>query len=200
MSANFRLERLGETNFADYEKLTGCEGDGGCFCAAWHQKISSIAEWKRRCREAPLSNRDTVLSKVRAGFHVGVLAYEGDWLLGWISISPLPETYWTWPRVARLGEEAGAVAGISCITLAPSERGRGLGLALLAALADYGRTQGWRAIEGYPFDEAALAQHGDKFSWPGVPRLFLQASFTRVDTHWSSAKDYPRSIFRRELG
>lgn len=196
---NIRIEKLSQANFKDYESLTSCQKDGGCYCAFWHQKWNSLKEWEDRQASEPLRNRDTVLNKVDSGFHVGVLAYQGDELLAWISVGPLPEYYWTWKRVAALGEEARLIAGITCITIAEKYRGQALQPELLRALNSYGKTQGWAAIEGYPFDESAYLKHGKTLAWPGNPKGFAKAGYERIEAHWMNNAGYERSIFRKSL-
>src|SRR5262245_10529200 len=113
--SKIQLAPLSGANFSDYEKLTQKESNGktGCYCAFWHQKWNSMEEWELRQKEEPQKNRDVVWSRMQSGFHVGVLAYLDNELLGWISISPLPEFYWTWRRIAKVGEEAPKIAGIT---------------------------------------------------------------------------------------
>ncbi len=157
---SIRLDRLSEKNFSDYEKLTSCESGGGCYCAFWHQKISSMQEWDQRKQENPQLNRQTVLNKTRTGYHVGVLAYRDAQLIAWVSVGSLPESYWTWKRVAQIGEEANLVAAITCITITPELRSQKLQTQILQSLKDYGRSLGWKAIEGYPFDQKSYELHG----------------------------------------
>jgi hypothetical protein len=199
VSVAIRIEQLTETNFADFERLTACGKDGGCYCAFWHQKWPSMTAWQERQRDAPELNKQSMLDRVRSGFHVGVLAYRGDELVAWVSIAPLPEVYWAWRRTAQVGEEAKDVAGITCITAAPEHRGSGLLAPLLVALQDYGRARGWSAIEGFPFDPAAIEQHGDALSWAGHAKAFLAAGFERVAPHWLSKPEAERSVYRVAL-
>lgn len=199
MNAEIRIERLSEANFSDFERLTGCGADGGCYCAFWHGKWQSVDEWKERERTRPLENRELMRQKVRFGFHVGVLAFRGDQLLAWVSIGPLPEAYWTWKRVAQVGLEAHLVAGITCVTIAPELRGQRLQAEILTALAGYGRTRGWQAMEGYPFDASAFEKHGKAVSWPGRAEGFAAAGFVRVGAHWLDHPDWARSIYRLPL-
>lgn len=195
----FKIERVSEANFGDYEKLTSCESGGGCYCAFWHQKISSMEEWDTRKRENPQLNRQIVLDKVRTGYHVGVLVYQADALVAWVSVGPLPETYWTWKQVAKTGTDSNLVAGITCITIAPQFRSQKLQSEILISLKEYGRSLGWRAIEGYPFDELAYSKHGKAVSWPGKADGFTAAGFEFVGPHWLSHPDWPRSIYRAPL-
>jgi hypothetical protein len=195
---NLRIEKLTDKNFADYESLTSCEA-GGCYCAFWHGKWKSVEEWDARKKEKPLENRELIRMKVGFGFHVGVVVYEGNEAIAWVSVGPLPDTYWTWKRVAKLGTEASSIAGITCITVAKERRSQKMQPAILRALTAYGKEQGWTAIEGYPFEEEAYAKHGKAIAWPGNAEGFRNADFEKIEPHWLSQADYPRAIYRKSL-
>lgn len=186
-------------NFADYESLTSCESGGGCYCSFWHQKWVSMTDWEKCKKETPEVNRSIVYEKVRSGFHVGVLVYENEKLVAWISVGPLIDFYWTWRRAAKLQGDAKEVAGIVCFTLAPNYRNKGLQKTILEELKSYGRSQSWKAIEGYPFDKSALEKYKSDVIWPGLEKGFLEAGFTRTDAHWLSNDQAERSIYRVEL-
>ncbi len=199
MSKPIEIHQLTLENFSDYEALTSCESGGGCYCAFWHVKMASMAEWDSRKSESPQLNRSAVFEKVRSGFHVGALAYQGEKLLAWISVGTLPEFHWTWKRVAQVGESANTVAGITCLTIAKEFRGAGLQSKILDALKSYGREKGWKVIEGYPFDASAVEKHKEHVLWPGLTKGFTDAGFNRVDAHWLSNSEAERSIYRLEL-
>lgn len=137
--------------------------------------------------------------RVESGFHVGVLAYAGEELLGWVSISPVAEVYWAWRRVPTLGEKARHVACITCIALAPTARGKGYQATILKAICEYGRSLGWKSIEGYPFDAEAVKNHGADVHWPGLIKGFVEAGFQRVGPHWLNSPETPRSIYEYTL-
>jgi hypothetical protein len=196
---SYRIERLSENNFADYEKLTSCESGGGCYCAFWHQKITSMQEWDQRKQESPGLNRQTILDKVRTGYHVGVLVYRNQELVDWISVGTLPESYWTWKRVAQVGEEANLVAGITCITISPQLRSQKLQAEILLSLKEYGKSLGWKSIEGYPYEEKAYQTHGKAVAWPGKVEGFVKAGFEKVGPHWLNHPEWERSIYRISL-
>lgn len=196
---NIRIEKLSEKNFADYEALTCNQSEGGCYCSFWHQKWTSMEDWATCQKETPERNRQIVFEKMRSGFHVGVLAYQGEKLLAWLSVGPLTDFYWTWKRIAQVGEDARSIAGITCFTIAPEFRGQGMQAKILEALKDYGHTQGWTAIEGYPFDASAIERHTDQVIWPGLPKGFADAGFQRIEAHWLSNPEAERSIYRAEL-
>lgn len=196
-----RLETLNTQNFPDYEALTCKEANGktGCFCAFWHQKWNSLEEWEKRQKEEPLKNRDMVKAKMHGGFHVGVLAYEENKLIGWVSLGPLTDFNWTMKRALKLGEAAHKTAGILCFNLAPDYRGKGYQELLLRELITYAKAQAWETLEGYPFDESARNLHGDKVAWPGYPESFVAAGFKRSEAHWLSQNEWERSIFTAAL-
>ena len=194
-----RFRRLTLDNFSEFESLTADESEGGCYCSFWHQKWSSMSDWEKCKKETPGNNRAIVLEKVRSGFHVGVLAYRGDDLAAWVSVGPLPDYYWTWRRVAQRGDAAKTVAGVLCITIRPILRRTGLQKELLYALKGYGKEEGWSSIEGYPFDPSAIERHGDKLSWPGLTKGFMDAGFVRTEPHWLSSPDAARSIYSCDL-
>jgi len=77
MPDSIHLEILSSENFSDFERLTAHGKAGGCYCAFWHQKFSSLEEWKEREQTVPEKNRSCMLQRIDSNFHVGVLAYEG---------------------------------------------------------------------------------------------------------------------------
>ena len=191
-----RIEQLTEDNFSDFEALTSCESGGGCYCSFWHQKISSMQEWDQRKKETPDLNRQIILDKIKTGFHAGVLAYADVELLAWISVGPLTDFYWTWKRVAQLGDDSNTVAGITCFTVAPKFRKQGLQAKILKELIEYGKEMGWSSLEAYPFDTSALEKHKDLVLWPGLANGYIDAGFSRVGSHWLHSSEAERSIFK----
>lgn len=193
------LKTLSLDNFSDYEKLTSCESGGGCYCSFWHQKWASMADWEKCKKETPEINRSIVFEKVRSKFHVGVLAYDGENLVAWVSVGPLIDFYWTWRRAGVLQGDAKETAGIVCFTVAPEYRNRGVQKIVLEALKDYGRQQKWKAIEAYPFDKSAIEKHKSDVVWPGMEKGYVEAGFTRVGPHWLSSNEAERSIYKLTL-
>ncbi len=198
MNSEIRLERLTEENFEIFSSFLN-RHDSGCYCSFWHQKFSSMDQWDKRKAEEPEKNKACMLEKIRAQFHPGVLAYQGTDLVGWVSVGPLIDFYWAWKRVAQVGEGAKTVAAIPCITRNRDFRDRVTEASILKPLRQYGKEQGWTAIEGYPFDREAIDRLGDAITWAGFPEDFAEAGFKRSGEHWLNSKDYARSIYRYEL-
>lgn len=196
MDTPIRLEKLTESNFPAFEQLLINTNEEGCYCSFWHGKLP-MAEWKEQEKCAPEKNRETTLAKVRSGFHVGVLAYEGNHCVGWIGVGPLSDFYWTWRRLGQLGEDkARTTAGIVCINIGSEFRKQGYQTKLLSALRPYAAQQGWKIVEGYPFDDEAFAKQGLSIDWTGFASSYVKAGFTRTGPHWLSAPEYPRSIYQ----
>lgn len=136
---------------------------------------------------------------MKSNFHVGVLAYMGNELLAWVSVGPLTDTYWFWKRAIQVGEIAKTTAGITCFTLAPAMRGKGLQAEILKELIRYGKEQGWTSIEAYPFEKSAVEKHGAGVLWPGLAKGYLEAGFQNVGPHWLSQPEWERSLLKFEL-
>jgi len=199
MNSELELKTLTEENFADYEEITKKEGGGGCYCAFWHQKWTSMKGWEAQCKEHPEKNRAIVAEKLRAGFHVGALVYENGKPAGWVSAGPLTDFYWTWKRLAAIGASANKTAAILCIAISPDYRGKGFQERVLLKMKGYAKAQGWEYLEGYPFDAEAIKKHGSSLLWCGYPHIYARAGFERADTHWLSSPEAPRSIYRVKI-
>lgn len=195
-----RIEQLNDSNVHDYEKLAKFGDDGKlCYCSFWHQKFSSMAEYDNLKKTDPDRLKACVVERMRAQFHVGVIAYVGDKPCAWISVGPLTDFYWAWRRVAQVGEAAKNIAGIMCFTLAPEFRGQKMQPKVLDALKSYGVSKGWKEIEAYPFTDAAIEKHGKALMWPGVTKGYERAGFKRTQDHWLSSAEAERSIYKFEL-
>lgn len=192
-----RIEPLSHKNFDDYVALTRHGDDGApCYCAFWHCASHSAYT---AMKQQPESLCSFMRQRIDAGFVPGVLAYDDEALVAWVSIARLNTVQWAWKRVAALGEIAGNIAAITCFTLAESARKQGYQRRVAVELLAYGRSEGWSAIEAYPFDDAVFAAHPEA-SWSGFERPYLDAGFARTEAHWlSRPPEWTRWIVRAEL-
>lgn len=193
------IKQLSDQTFADYEMVTTLDKDKPCYCSWWHIKPTSMQEYDEEKKNNPTKFRECVRTKMNTGFHLGVIAYENNEPVAWIAVGPLPEFYWAWKRVATIGEKAGTTAAIVCFNTFPKFRGQGKTAEVLQALAEYGKKKGWTAIEGYPFDDSAVAKHGNVILWPGLTSEFIEAGYERIGPHWLSSDQAERSIFLQSL-
>jgi hypothetical protein len=200
MTNSIRLEQFTDSNLADYEKLTKLGDDGKlCYCSFWHGKWSSVQDYDNVKKTNPERLKACVVDKMRSNFHVGVIAYVDDQPAAWISVGPLIDFYWSWKRVAHIGEIAKTTAGIMCFTIAPEFRGKKLQAEILSALNKYGKEKGWTSIEAYPFSDQAIEKHGEALKWPGFAKGYERAGYKLLQDHWLSSPDAQRFIYSQAL-
>lgn len=133
----------------------------GCWCMWWRRRTGNAARNKRAMGEL-----------VRGGREPGLLAYDGGFPVGWVSVAPREE-FGHLVRSRRYGpqdEEAG-VWSISCFYVDPRAKRQGVATALLAAAVGHAVGRGAAAIEAYPHER------GDHM---GSPAMFAAAGFEPV--------------------
>jgi GNAT superfamily N-acetyltransferase len=127
----------------------------------------------------------------------GVLAYDGDEVVGWAAVAPRAELPFARstkiPHVDDL-----PVWSLWCIRVRPGHRRQGISHALLEGAVDYARQHGAPAVEGYPVDN-----HGAKvdltMAYVGTRGLFERAGFTKAADTDSISGGFPRVIMRLAL-
>jgi GNAT superfamily N-acetyltransferase len=124
----------------------------------------------------------------------GVLAYDGDEVVGWAAVAPREELPFARSRKIPHVDDL-PVWSVWCIRVRPGHRGGGISHALLAGAVEYARTQGAPAVEGYPVDN-----QGEKvdptMAYVGTRRLFERAGFTKAADTTSVSGGFPRVIMR----
>jgi GNAT superfamily N-acetyltransferase len=124
----------------------------------------------------------------------GVLAYDDGDVAGWAAVAPRSELPFARstkiPHVDDL-----PVWSVWCIRVRPGHRGRGISQAALEGAAEYARSQGAPAVEGYPVDN-----RGQKvdltMAYVGTRALFERAGFDKVADTDSVSGGFPRVIMR----
>ena len=128
----------------------------------------------------------------------GVLAYDGDEVVGWAAVAPRGETTFARSRVIPHVDDLDVWA-VWCIRVRPGHRGRGISHALLKGGVEFARSRGAPAIEGYPVDN-----RGEKvdltMAYVATRALFEQAGFEKVADTSSVLDGFPRVIMRLGLG
>jgi GNAT superfamily N-acetyltransferase len=136
----------------------------GCFCMYWRKRSNgNVALNKRR-----------MASIVRAGREPGLLAYDGDTPIGWVSVAPREEfeLLLRSPQYRPRDEDNGVWA-IVCFTIDREVRRHGIASALLEAAVSHAFGRGAKAVEGYPH----VAKVDD---YMGSVQLFERAGFVRA--------------------
>lgn len=117
-------------------------------------------------------------SPVDAGGVPGLIAYEDDRPVGWISLGPRED----YEKLARSPVmkpvDDRPVWSIVCFFVDQKARGRGVSEALLRAAVDHARSRGATLLEGYPVDKPGRSQ--SDFLWFGAKRIFDRAGFREV--------------------
>ncbi|WP_210528514.1 GNAT family N-acetyltransferase [Rubellimicrobium arenae] len=121
---------------------------------------------------SPPVRRAQMLGRIGRGTPVGLLGYDGDEPVAWVSIAP-KETY------SRLGGpdpvEGETVWSLACMVLRPTHRRRGLAHDLIAAAVEYARRNGATAVEAYPVDPESPS-----YRYMGFVPAFQRAGFVEV--------------------
>ena len=127
----------------------------------------------------------------------GVLAYDGDQVVGWAAVAPRSELPFARstkiPHVDDL-----PVWSIWCLRVRPGHRGGGISHHLLRGAVDYARVEGAPAVEGYPADN-----RGEKvdltMAYVGTRKLFEDEGFTLASDTDAVSGGFRRVLMRRDL-
>ena len=134
-----------------------------CWCMVWRR---SSVEAKTNDRA---SRKHQMMQRIAAGMPVGLLAYDGDSLVGWVSIAPR-ETYRNLGGPpAKPGE---VIWSIVCFFVPRGLRGEGLVRRLIAGAVAHAKAQGATVVEAYPVDETAPS-----YRFMGFVPVFAEAGF-----------------------
>jgi GNAT superfamily N-acetyltransferase len=128
----------------------------------------------------------------------GVLAYEGDEVVGWAAVAPRSELPFARstkiPHVDDL-----PVWSVWCIRVRPGHRRKGISHRLLDGAVAYALDKGAPAVEGYPVDNKG-AKVDSTMAYVGTRALFERAGFTKAADTQSVSGGFPRVLMRRALG
>ncbi|GAB3872842.1 GNAT family N-acetyltransferase [Terrabacter terrigena] len=127
----------------------------------------------------------------------GVLAYDGDEVVGWAAVAPRSELPLARSKLIPHVDDL-PVWSIWCIRVRPGHRRRGISHLLLEGAVDYARAHGAPAVEGYPVDN-----RGEKvdltMAYVGTRGLFERAGFTKAADTDSVSGGFPRVVMRLAL-
>jgi GNAT superfamily N-acetyltransferase len=129
---------------------------------------------------------------------IGVLAYDGDEVVGWAAVAPRADTTFARNRKIPHVDDLD-VWSVWCIRVRPGHRKAGISHHLLQGAVDFARERGAPAIEGYPVDN-----RGEKvdltMAYVGTRELFERAGFVKVADTDSVLDGFPRVVMRLDLG
>lgn len=120
-------------------------------------------------------NRAAMERIVAANDAPGLIAYENERPVGWVSVAPRLD----FERIAGPADRApvgdAAVWSVVCFFIQPGRRGHGVGSALLSGAIDFARSHGAKVLEAYPIDRDSPISNGDAYT--GLRSMFEKAGF-----------------------
>jgi GNAT superfamily N-acetyltransferase len=182
MTASVRIRPANEASWQELQLiLTGTASR----CQCTRQRLGD-RDWYA----LPVEQRATVLREAvgcddpRASSTVGLIAWVDGEPAGWVAVdarsayrrlrgSPVP-----WAGRAEAKDDP-AVWAIACLVVRRGYRGQHLTYALVAAAVEHARSQGARAIEGYPMLAGGAEVTWDELS-VGPVGPFVAAGFAEV--------------------
>lgn len=140
---------------------------------------------------------DRVRQLVRLDPPPGVLAYDGDEVVGWAAVHPRADTgFATNRKIPHIDDLP--VWSLWCIRVRPGHRGTGISHHLVHGAVEFARTRGAPVVEAYPVDNAG-AKVDLTMAYVGTQALFERAGFTKVADTASVINRFPRVLMRLDL-
>ena len=165
-----------------------------CRCAYFRMRSTEFSKGTVASHRAALER--AVKATSAAGRAQGLIAYRAGEPVGWVSVGPRSD----YPRLSyskALGPiDDQPVWSIVCFVVAPRERGRGVGRALLDAAVDYSVECGASLIEAYPAEVDGKRLHASDV-YGGTTRMFERAGFEVVARRRATGRGRERPIMRR---
>jgi GNAT superfamily N-acetyltransferase len=180
------------TNFDDVRTMVGPKRPDAnvCWCLSYR-----IPSKENRVLVGP--SRAAKVEELLASGPIGVLAYDGDDVVGWAGVAPRSATTFATNRKIPHVDDLD-VWSVWCFRVRPGHRKAGISHHLLRGAVDFARSAGAPAIEGYPVDN-----HGERvdltMAYVGTRRLFEQAGFTKAADTDSVLDGFPRVLMRLPL-
>ncbi len=127
----------------------------------------------------------------------GVLAYDGDDVVGWAAVHPRADTSFARNRRIPHVDDL-PVWSVWCFRVRPGHRGTGITHHLLAGAVELARAYGAPVVEGYPVDNDG-AKVDLTMAYVGTRGLFERAGFTKAADTTSVLAGFPRVLMRLDL-
>lgn len=127
----------------------------------------------------------------------GVLAYDGDEVVGWAAVAPRADLPLARSRKIPVVDDQ-PVWSVFCLRVRPGHRGTGISRPLLAGAVEYAASQGASVVEGYPVDNQG-AKVDLTMAFVGLRSVFESVGFSVVAPTTAVAGGFPRVLMRREV-
>ena len=173
----YRIEPVTPDRWDDLLALFGPNGaHSNCWCTWW---ILTNRDWE----EAGYDGRRELIERyVAEGAIPGLLAYDGDDPIGWVSVGPRDRYARMMSMRSRafrpLDDQPSWV--VNCFYIARGRRGSGIATALLEAAVAFAVDRGATLIDGHPKD-TSVRKIANSDLFVGSLAMFLAAGFTAVE-------------------
>jgi GNAT superfamily N-acetyltransferase len=189
---------LTPARFGDLAALFEEGGDPKwCWCA--YYRVRGIDFSKRRKSMHRWVLETAIADNAVAGRAPGLVAYDGEDAVGWISIGPRDD----YERLAHsrllAPVDETPVWSIVCFVVGRRSRGRGVARALLAAGIAYARDHGATTLEAYPVEIPEGERIPSANVYRGSLSMFERAGFKVATRRAAPGSGIPRPIVRLEL-
>jgi len=187
------IEPATSKRFSDVAIMLGPKNPASSVCWCLSHRLDSKTN-----RELTGPARGDYVSKLcRRAVAPGVLAYDGDEVVGWAALAPRAEL--PFERSSKIPHvDDLPVWSVWCIRVRPGHRGKGIAGHLLKGAVAYARTKDAPVVEGYPVDNK-----GEKvdltMAYVGTRSLFERAGFTKAADTTSVSGGFPRVLMRLAL-
>jgi hypothetical protein len=152
-------------NVADFEAFFNSPGaPKHCWCMVWRR---STAESHRH---TPADRKQQMAQRIAAGTPIGLIAYDGEVAVGWVSIAPRETHRNLGGPPATSGE---VIWSIVCFFVPVRLRGEGMVHHIIAGAVDHAKARGATIVEAYPVDPDAPS-----YRFMGLVPVFAAAGFT----------------------
>lgn len=179
-------------HFDDIAALVGPKNPASNVCWCLSYRLTGAENRGLRGPE-----RGERVKKLLAEGPPGVLAYDGEEVVGWAAVHRRADTsFATSRRIPHIDDVD--VWAVWCIRVRPGHRKKGISHALLAGAVAFARDAGAPAIEGYPVDNGD-ARVDPTMAYVGTRRLFESAGFTKAADTTSVLDGFPRVLMRLRL-
>ena len=182
------------TVFADVATMVGPKRPDANVCWCLSYRLLSSRENRELVGPA---RGERVAQLVAQDPPPGVLAYDGDDVVGWAAVHRRADTSFAANRRIPHVDDLD-VWTVWCIRVRPGHRGKGVSHSLLAGAVEFARSHGAPAIEGYPVDNAGR-KVDLTMAYVGTRGLFEKAGFRYAGDTTSVLAGFPRVIMRLEF-
>ena len=168
-----------------------------CWCAYFRIRSFDFSSGGKARHRSVMAR--AVSDGVGEGRAPGLVAYDGDEAVGWISIGPRDDYERLAHSTVLKPLDDKPVWSIVCFVVGRRARGRGVARSLLGAGIDYARDHGATLLEAYPVDVPGGQRIPSGSVYRGTLRMFERAGFKVVARRPSPGSEQPRPIVRRAI-